>query len=145
MHELYIILITKARRIRIEPCWLDDAFRGIKTSYFEQTIGEILGKVLPIDPQVNPIWRWSRLDLLLQQYRIRKSWQLLTRRYLLLFMMKKIFCLRYFDLFLVEDLQVLIHLVSSNDARISVVCFAVLWDNFLSLKKKNPPIPMYHL
>ena len=145
MHELYIILITKARRIRIEPCWLDDAFRGIKTSYFEQTIGEILGKVLPIDPQVNPIWRWSRLDLLLQQYRIRKSWQLLTRRYLLLFMMKKIFCLRYFDLFLVEDLQVLIHLVSSNDARISVVCFAVLWDNFLSLKKKNPHIPMYHL
>ena len=145
MHELYIILITKARRIRIEPCWLDDAFRGIKTSYFEQTIGEILGKVLPIDPQVNPIWRWSRLDLLLQQYRIRKSWQLLTRRYLLLFMMKKIFCLRYFDLFLVEDLQVLIHLVSANDARISVVCFAVLWDNFLSLKKKNPPIPMYHL
>ena len=145
MHELYIILITKARRIRIEPCWLDDAFRGIKTSYFEQTIGAILGKVLPIDPQVNPIWRWSRLDLLLQQYRIRKSWQLLTRRYLLLFMMKKIFCLRYFDLFLVEDLQVLIHLVSSNDARISVVCFAVLWDNFLSLKKKNPPIPMYHL
>ena len=75
---------------------------SMNRNYFQPTIGEILGKVLPIDPQVNPIWHRSRLDLLLQQYHIRKSWQLLTRRYFLLFPTKKVFCLQYFDLFLVE-------------------------------------------
>ena len=87
---------------------------GTEILHFEQTIGEIFGKVLPIDPQVNPIWLWSRLDLSFQQYHIRKIWQLLTQRYLLLFPTRRVFCLRYFNLFLVEDLQVL-----SNDARIS--------------------------
>ena len=65
MDGLYIILIIKACRIRIEPCRLDDTFEKQKLFIFERTIGEILGKVLPIDPQANPIWRRSRLDLLL--------------------------------------------------------------------------------
>ena len=101
-------------------------FRGTENFYFERTIGEIQGKVLPIDPQASPIWRWSCLDLLLQQYHIH--------RYLLLFPTSKVFCLRYFHLFLVKDLQVLIHLISLNDARIVFKpvkiadCKSTLWN-----------------
>ena len=78
MDGIYIILIIKARRIRIESCRLNDTFEEQRLSFSS----EILGKVFPIDPQVNLIWRCSRLYLLLQQYHIRKGWELLTRRYL---------------------------------------------------------------
>ena len=96
MDETYIVLIIHACRIWTEPC------RGTETFYFEQTIAEILSKVIPIDPQVNKVWCSSRPNLSLQQYHISKNWQLLTHRYFLLLGTKNVFCQRCLDLFLVE-------------------------------------------
>ena len=94
MDETYIVLIIHACRIWTEPC------RGTETFYFEQTVAEILSKVIPIDPQVNKVWCSSRPNHSLQQYHISKNWQLLTNRYFLLLGTKNVFCQRCLNLFL---------------------------------------------
>lgn len=114
MDVLYIVLIIKACRIRTKPWWLNKCFQGTETFYFEQIIGDIPGKVIPIYPQVIPIWCWSCPDLSLQQYHSCNSWQMKTSRYLSLFWTENVLCQRCFALFLVGDLQVWIRSETSN-------------------------------
>ena len=119
MDGLYIILIIRACRIRIEPCRWDDAFEKQRPSIPNEPLLKSWAKCFPsifkrIQFGVEVIWIYGFSNTIFMK--VGKRY---TRRYLLLFPTKKVFCLRYFDLFLVEDLQVLIHLVSSNDAGIS--------------------------
>ena len=118
MDGLYIILIIKTCRIRIEPCRLDDTFEKQRPSIPNEPLVKSWAKCFPsilkwIQFGVKVIWIYGFSNTIFIKVGNSRPVDLL------LFPTKKVFCLQYFNRFLVEDLHVLIHLVSSNDACIS--------------------------
>ena len=112
MDGIYIILIIKAGRIRIESCRLNDTFEEQRLSFSNEPLVKSWAKCFPLIPKwiqfgVVIVYIYCFSDTIFAK--VGNSWP--VGIFVSLFTTKKVFCQRYFGLFLVEDLEVSIRLI----------------------------------